>query len=409
MYKIFYNDILNQIDDTTIIISSTHELANRLLYDCLKLKKHRLGKSIIKKCIFSIKDWLDYLWSQTLLYDTNLPYVISDSEALFIISQILKKKLTPLTLNADHPKDILSTWQLLCHWRLDLSDLSSNVDHYNTQQFLECAKPFKMTCQTNNWIDQSQRLNVLSKSRGISKIFRQRHIQKLYFVGFDTMAPDLKYFITQLLSLGVKTKSWKPPIKKRSCIKFYQYQDKSHELISVAQLVKKYSARLPSKSIGVIIPDLQDRFLDVQTIFDEYFMPKHLRNSPLIDNSHRRYTISGGIKLIEMPIVFQLLQWLTLSEINNFDEIMTAFTSPYIVGGLKFLHPRKKLIFYVKNTCSRKITIKQLVKNQSFQEHADAILRKIVVVNQVTSRRKLTAISFVSSIKKKNFITRVAW
>lgn len=402
-----YSEILKKIDDSTIIITSTNRLANTLLYHWLQFKKNKYGRPITKACVFSIQHWLDRLWHQMLLHEVKLPYVLSDSEALLIISQILQQKSKHFLSSDKHAKEILSAWQLLCHWQLSLADLLPYLDNQNTSHFFPYAELFQATCQQNNWIDQSQRLRLLSEIADLSEVLKKQNIQQVYFIGFDTMAPDLEYFITRVRSFGLHARLWKPSINNRVSIKFYQYQDKAHELTAVAQSLKRLSIAHPSKKIGVIVPDLQHRFLDLQAVFDEHLLPENVRNNPLVDNSQRVYTISGGIPLIEMPIVFQLLQWLMLPYINDFDQMMEVFTSPYIPGGLAHCHSRKQLSLHVKSTCYRNITIKQLMQNQRFQEHADSILRQKIVANQTISNHKYTATAFVSLIKKR--ISLLGW
>ena len=406
MSKNPYIDLFKRIDNTTLIVTATNRLAQKLLYQWLVFGKTNNTKLVGDERALSLQHWLERLWHDALLHNAKLPHVISDAEALFILSKIPQQEPRLFIPSDKHAKETLSAWQLLCQWQLTLANLSPYLDNQNTSHFVCSAKQFETVCQQNNWIDQSQRLTLLSGITALADILKKQQIQQLYFIGFDTMTPDLEYFINRVHSLGVKIASWKLSQKNTTTVSFHQHQDAQNELSAVAKSVKQLSVKYPLKTIGVIVPDLQNKFLNLQAVFDNHLLAE-TQNNPLIDNSQRPYIISGGTPLLEIPIVFQLLQWLMLVNIDDFQGLVDILNSPYIKGAREFYHSRQQLSLQVKNKCYRTITIKQLMQTPGFQENIDPVLQKIIAENQHVSNKKYTATTFISLLKKR--ISLLAW
>ena len=403
-----YTKLFKEVDNTTMIVTSTNRLANAILYDWLKFKTTTKTNPVIRKFVFSLKSWVQDLWYQQLLInDKSLPLIISDNEAILLISEILRKKSKNFLYINQQAKEILSAWQLLCQWKLNLSHLVPYLNNLNTRYFFSCIDLFKSKCQKNNWIDNSQTLTFLSRNINLIAINNRFNVQKIYFMGFDVIPPDLEFFIDQLSLLGIQTLLWRPSKNTNNIVKFSLYSDKTHELITVANLAKKLSVKYPEKKIGIIVPDLQNRFLDIQNIFDKFFLQKNYHKNPLIDNSKRNYKISGGRPLIEIPIVFQLLQWLMLPYINTFGELLEMFVTPYIKGAIEFSSLRKKLSFHIKKIFYDHINIKELINNKYFQKYSDLELKEIILENKNILKGKHSVKTFISSIKRK--ITLLGW
>ena len=123
----------------------------------------------------------------------------------------------------------------------------------------------------------------------------------------------------------------------------YSFNDQEVELKTIAKWAKEISIKSPDKTIGIVIPNLNELQHAVKTIFDLEF------TSTLIETHQKPYNISLGIPLGQYPLIQHLASVLKISTqfIKGYIEqelLIKVITSPYIKGAKNELDSRALLI-----------------------------------------------------------------
>ncbi|WP_119328837.1 PD-(D/E)XK nuclease family protein [Cysteiniphilum halobium] len=401
-----YLRLFNQINDTTIVITANTRLKDHLTTLYLNYARTRKQYVVLRDVCMSFDGFIDALYAHAQMLDSSLPNLISDDEARFLLLTYLKEDENVFMPNAHQVKLVFSAWQLLQQWRLRVADIENQSDNKNIRLFLQWIGRYQNTLTEYNWTDKSRLITeLLARSEVLTKTVNYFSYQKIILVGFDTVTPQMKMFLAYCTSeLHIAIETW-GLMDTTSHIEITEYLEDKFEIEKVAKAVFELSQSQPQATIGVIVPDLQAQFNSLVNVFDQYFITTQAKQNPLLDNSMREYTISGGESLLHQGIIYQLMLWLKLDKIVNFDEIKLVLSSSYLKGYDDYKVQRYQKLQALKSKVPESIKFGKLVKLKLFTDDCDPILLE-TITNMMSFHQsqkqgcKLTAFTFIEKLQQ---------
>ena len=162
------------------------------------------------------------------------------------------------------------------------------------------------------------------------------------------------------------------------------YADDNAEMLGIATQMRAELERDPAQSLGLVVPDLQQRRDEVVRAFERVFYPMM---SPLqIRAKVPAYEVSLGQSLASQPVVAAglLLLRLVASSISG-SELSATLLCPYWKAADVEMRRREQLDNRLRDRRVRALTLEQ------FSEELDRGSRLTPLVNKLVKRRKLKA------------------
>ncbi|WP_440617555.1 PD-(D/E)XK nuclease family protein [Cysteiniphilum sp. 6C5] len=401
-----YLSLLNQIDNKTIVITANTRLKDHLTTMYLDYARNQQQYVVLGDVFMSFDGFVDALYANAQMIDPSLPNLISDDEARFLLLSFLKEDTDVFMPNAQQAKLVLSAWQLLQQWNLSTQALENETDNKNVRLFLRWIERYQNTLTENNWIDKSRLITaLLAKHEILAKTFAYLDYHKIMLIGFDTVTPQMDVLFAHCDSeLNFTIDDWTLADTK-SEVQITEYLEDQLEIQKVAKAVFELSQSDPQATIGVIVPDLQTQFSALVDAFDQYFIATKMKQNPLLDNSSREYTISGGESLLCQGIVYQLMLWLKMSKTLSYDEIKLMLSSSYLKGHDDYKAQRYQKLQVLKSKVPESIEFAKLIKLKLFIDDCDPILLEVItqMLHFHKSHRqegKITAFAFIEKLKQ---------
>ena len=355
-----YKFLFDSISKEKIIITSNDRLDRSLSLEYLKYSSLKKKTVVSDDIIFSLKKWTDFFWAKIiLLEDTNVPSVISEFETYCILKNIIKKNHNFSMLHDNEIKEIYKGWILMHQWELSHDVLNDFTELDNTKIFKECCKNLDSYLIKHNMINVKRRLNFIINHNLFSLLKKGMHI---YFIGFDTRTPTIESMIQSLNDNNITSDFWSLP-NISSNLKFFEFDDNCIEIKKTVQSIQDIIKTDSSASIGIIVPDLQIKFDQLQQEFDNLLLDDLLKLNPLISNNNRAYNISGGTSIYQIPIVYQFFQWIKINTINDYNKIALLLTSSYLSNVTYNKNNFKKILLKLKKDVLLNIDILFLIDN----------------------------------------------
>lgn len=335
-----YTDFLSQLQ-ADLILTPTRRLATRLNRDYAQLQITQ-QKNVWHTDIISLNGWLERLW-QTYQDDIHHPQPMrlnAWQNQLVWQEMIDASELTPLLRKESTARLAQQAWTLLKEWNIPFESIASDAVSADIQVFLTICARYQQHCHANNQCDAASMLHLLSSAL-------PQGIQKIYLIGFTDIKPAVKTLLEIMRTNGAVIEV----LEYRTNAKVYcaPQIDAKTELVQAALWAKALLAEQPQAPIGVIIPDLAQRFNEVDGIFSSILMPQTLLANHYHDQ--KPYNISSGNRLTDFPviaIIFELLKFNSNKmPVHNLSKILL---SPFIRGGITEHLQRARMDFENKQS-----------------------------------------------------------
>ncbi len=199
--------------------------------------------------------------------------------------------------------------------------------------------------------------------------------------GFLQLPPQLKAIVAALQMRGVKVEV----LEANACALVHDvaYEDDARELIGVATHMRCELERDAAQSLGLVVPDLQNRRAEVLRAFDQVFFPG--LSPTQIRDKGRPYDLSIGLPLSDTAPVQAALSILRLSTAGiQGNEISSLLLSPYMSGRPSDAHAKEQLDKRLRELRVRKLSLEEL----AVQLDGRGSLAK--PVNKLLTQRKFT-------------------
>lgn len=178
-------------------------------------------------------------------------------------------------------------------------------------------------------------LEILDSGRGLGHL-----PEKIILDGFLQLPPQLEALVLTLKNSGVDVELLRS--EANALVHPVEYEDDAQEMLGIALHMRTELERDINQSLGLVVPDLQNRRAEVLRAFDQVFYPAL---SPVqIREKGRPYDLSIGLPLADTAVIQAALSIVKLcaSEIRG-SEISALLLSPYLSAGSGESHRREQL------------------------------------------------------------------
>ena len=328
---------LIKANDTIIVANNRQALAIKKSISELK------GTSKMPK-VSSYKSWLEDYWNQN--NPSRSLRLLTQFEIRFLLKEISKEDVTS---NPEAFIDELIKCYTICKaYFINISELSS-FGSIPSKLFVGWISKYNKFKTANKCIDHTDLF-----SASVESLKTQNKEGKYYSYGFNEPTPEQKKLFEILKCSPMLHQG------HNNNIPAYSFNDQEVELKTIAKWAKEISIKSPDKTIGIVIPNLNELQHAVKTIFDLEF------TSTLIETHQKPYNISLGIPLGQYPLIQHLASVLKISTqfIKGYIEqelLIKVITSPYIKGAKNELDSRALLITKVLKIGTSEIKVNKII------------------------------------------------
>jgi probable DNA repair protein len=219
------------------------------------------------------------------------------------------------------------TRKLLIDWRVDLAHPAWFGDE--NENYTACHhwnRAFEAHCRKNNWIAPEDRTALLDKAICESTLSVAGDIGLL---GFDEFNPAQLALIRSLIASGntIRNLVISPAIAGAD---LWESKSGTDELQQMARWARYWIEKEPDSRIGVVVPDLRARRLEIERHLGEILTP----GSSVADGDAKPWNISVGIPLERTPMVESAFDLLGLLDSRiDIQDLGRVLRSPWINGG----------------------------------------------------------------------------
>ena len=265
-----------------------------------------------------------------------------------------------------------SAWQTAQAWRCgNTNEVPLSVDQ---QAFSRWCQSYTQICKQRAWLDDACIADHLIELIGAQPDCLPLP-KRMLLAGFLRLTPQQQHWCDALRTLGVQVELIGPDYNARTRVQ--AHLDEVTELQQIAAQTRSQLAENPALSLGVIVPDLQQRRTAVLRAFDREFFAG--LNPQQINALGRPYDISLGLPLIEQSVVRVALVTirLILSEIDA-NALSSWLLSPYLLAAKEEAAERQKADRVMRQQRVRTINSTELVDQLAASPQLQKALRKIL-------------------------------
>ena len=300
------------IENNRLILTANQRLAAQI--------QQAWGRSIHDKTqvwkaprVMSLEHWLSFCWNE--LVDQNHPLIngyaqIGCLQNLFYWEQAIAKQ--DESLDPSFASMACDCFDLLQRWKIEINQLDDQTSA--TYKFKQWAKTYQ------SLLDKHKLLTTASAWNLVGEGFNQQLLapeSKIYLYGFQSMSPLQQWVIETAATdvISIETSGDSAIVSKLEC------PDRSSELETAAKWAAQQLLKQPDQRIGLVVPDLNNRVLEVARVINEALAS---------NNCSTAVNISAGVKLAETPVLQSALGLLELTEFQlPLAQWLAVLYSPY--------------------------------------------------------------------------------
>jgi hypothetical protein len=308
-----------------------------------------------------------------------------------ILPELLQQRIWQECIESDDSMLLLDTnaasrgarraWDVACAWRCHPVE----EDYLPLDQFVwsRWRARYQAVLDEKSCIDHSALadhiLEILDSGRGVENL-----PAKIILDGFLQLPPQLEALVSTLKNCGVDVELLQSI--PNAFVHPVEYEDDAQEMLSIALHMRTELERDVNQSLGLVVPDLQNRRAEVLRSFDQVFYPAL---SPVqIREKGRPYDLSIGLPLADTSVIQAALSIVTLcvSEIRG-SEISALLLSPYLSAGSGESHHREQLDKRLRDSRVRKLDLAGL---NDFLDDKGRLGKKVRKLSQTRKLNRTT-------------------
>lgn len=308
--------------------------------------------------VISWNTWIDRLWETASLRE--IPgtgrAVPGPGQLLSLWEQALKTPTVRHTLLRPESlaNQLRETRELIVEWRLDQGDTAwFGAENENHGAFRQWNRTFESRCERDHWISPEDRLPILCSALAAGLLPPAEIVNLL---GFDEFTPGRAALLNALGESGNRLFRLKiTPMRDRAVL--WKYRDGKHELRQMGRWVRYWFEKEPEATIGIVVPDLQNRRLEVDRQLEEILCPGHAQTG----QQPKPWNFSMGISLASLPMIATAFDLLKLLDRRiDIQAIGRVLRSPWLRGGQGERNRRALLEKCLRENYPRQLTLKEL-------------------------------------------------
>lgn len=270
-------------------------------------------------------------------------------------------------------------WEIACVWQCHpLEGDYLPRDQYAWQRW---SVRYRRMMEAAQWVDTSSLADHL-KDLIIDGKLKGLLPDVVILDGFLQLPPQLQQLMDTVAAAGTRVSRSEPePSAFVHCV---SYLDDMQEMLAIATIMRQELESDPNQSLGLVVPDLQNKRAFVLRAFDRVFFPTR---SPLeIRAAGRPYDLSIGVPLAEAPVVASALSLLKLcvSKLES-SELSALLLSPYLAAATSESRRREQMDRRLREERVRNLDL------AGFTEQLYSASKLSGVLKRLLKTRKLSA------------------
>ncbi len=248
------------------------------------------------------------------------PYCLNDAEQTIIWERIISNSSSgEHLLRASSTAELAaSAWNLSIEWRVN-NKIEENFIIEDAHAYLNWSKTYKQHCLDEHWIEPAGRVDSLIEA------FRQGILsvpKEMQLIGFDELTPQQKELFDTLIQAGTKVHNTSL-VSTLGEVKTLGADNPQIELLLAAHQAKFWINHQPTVKVGIVIPDLERRRLEVVRIFQE----------TLAEN---QFNVAAPVSLSTYPLIESALLALELARYEiTLEKFSHWLRSPFFKDALQ--------------------------------------------------------------------------
>jgi len=302
---------LNELGPRTAILVPTRSLANALHE---QIAHYNIAQGIEVWEAPEILVWTDYLrllWQanrDTLSAEFGVRTLISSQQSLLLWTQVIEasrreeRELTLLNVQQT-ARAVQRSWRLMGDWRVSPKTLSE--DHVaDTKQFLTWLDAYQSLLRQRALIDEVELVTALCEHSEPLFLY-----DRVIWYAYDLVTAAQQILNTKATQKGVLIEQRHAP-ESDTDIDYVVYSDTKLELKETLQRARRLLEQDSVVKINVVVPDLQQRYMEVRELARQVFYPAM---SPIqVQQNNTAYRFSLGQPLNQWAAIETALSLLAL-------------------------------------------------------------------------------------------------
>ena len=307
--------------------------------------------------------WLQQRWEDALLLaEEALPLLLDEHQASILWQQVLARHPQPVLSTSALVRQLEKSWRLLHDWRLSMDD-PGFMDGGDAEVFRTLARAFSRECARRGFLTRAE---MPARLAGLLAQGACALPGEILLMGFSVITPAQQALLEALRQRGVRVRIVR--LKgKDARPRLLQAADPAQELALAAAWARRLLLEQPSLSLGIVVPDLQNRHDEVEDCMNRVLEPGSLLpgNRP----SRVAWNISLGRPLADYPPVNAALGLLGLFHGRQpLEQVESLLRAPYVAAGETEIMPRAWLVHRLRETGRENFDLGDLLYHASARD-----------------------------------------
>ena len=275
--------------------------------------------------ILPLRSWMGALHTQALARGISPLSVLPDLLQQRTWKQCIEQDTALELLDVDAAaRDARRAWEVACVWQcFPPEDDYLPRDQYAWQRW---STRYRSLLDKEQWTDTSMLADHLCTLISDGKL-NNLLPETIILVGFLQLPPQIETLMSALVAAGTQVSRSIP--EPDAVVHSISYADDAQEMLAIATDMRGQIERDPSQSLGLVVPDLQNKRATVLRAFDRVFFPT--LSPSKIRQTGRPYDLSIGLPLADTTVVHSALAVLELSVSSlASSELSALLLSPYL-------------------------------------------------------------------------------
>ena len=345
--KLIEQEIIDGLDRGATVVTATRRLSRWLQAEDDKRRQAAGEVAWTPPEIVPWPTWLEKCWLR--LRDWGRiegdKRILNERQEALLWRGILEDlpAMSHVLMPGDLAAEAARAWALMQHYEIALDTVVKEGGE-DTKRFAEAAVAFTRRCRVGNWVDRASLARLLS--RGHADALAEIIHGEIILLGFDLLTPAQDRFLEEVSRHDV-TVTVIESERQASVMRKMACTDDRDELLTIANWALALLGENENVSIGVALPDLEVRAIELADVFDDVLSPALVLPGHVHDG--RVWNQSLGRSLGEWPVIDAALCALRLAmTVGSCGDMGLLLRSPYIGRSSEESDPRARLDVWIR-------------------------------------------------------------
>ncbi len=249
-------------------------------------------------------DWIRTLWQEMLWAGQGSAALrlLGNGQFQLVWEQVVfRSEGDSLLQTRAAARQAAKAWELALEWQLPWRKAREFASE-DAARFLDWAGEYRRICKAAGWIDQTRLADLLADQLADESSLRLPGL--LTLAGFDELTPQQQRLSDVLEQCGTTVTRWLPA-RTQGAVTKRSAADAPAELTAAANWCCETLQADPGCSIGVVVPDLSERYEEVGRVFADVLSPGDCEGQS--ETIEPVFSISAGPPLARQPMVHTAL------------------------------------------------------------------------------------------------------